>query len=72
MSRVRGKEEERRRHRPGSARRNVAQAPFHLTSTLFEKYISKYTSRDGASRAQAPVPAVTFFPVAARCLRLGA
>jgi hypothetical protein len=26
----------------------------------------------GATRAQAPVPAVTFFPVAARCLRLGA
>jgi len=70
--RVRSKEEERRWHPSGHARRNVAQAPFHLISTLFEKYISKYTSRDGAARAQAPVPAVMLFPVAACDLRLGA
>ena len=43
-----------RRHHLRSAQRNVAQAPFHLIFTLFDKYISKYTSHDSAPRAHAP------------------
>lgn len=39
--------------RRGHAQRNVAQAPFYLISTLFDKYIWEYTSRDGATRRRA-------------------
>ena len=49
------------------ARRNVAQAPFHLISTLFGKYTSKYTSRDISSRAHAQLPASRSWPGACDC-----